>query len=140
MICPPTVMSVPLVLRNFDPRAERPGGFFSSLGLGLQHASAHLGALGWVGALGTWLEGSSFFACGGLGHHHLFTVHHGNLQLGVKTKTISLTLLGTQQQTQEALGHHENALVLGCSGYTAGHVLYQYCGRGQQLEARSPRR
>jgi hypothetical protein len=81
MIRLPTVMSVPLVLRNFDPRAEKPGGFFSSLGFGLHHASAHLGALGWVGALGTWLEGGSFFACGGLGHHHLFTVHHGNLQL-----------------------------------------------------------
>jgi hypothetical protein len=82
MIRLPTVMSVPLVLRNFDPRAERPGGFFSSLGFGLHHASAHLGALGWVGALGTWLERGSFFACGGLSHHH-FSVHHGILQLGL---------------------------------------------------------
>jgi len=81
MIRPPIVMSVPLVLRNLYPRAERPGGFFSSLGFGLQHASAHLGALGWVGALGTGLEGSSFFACGFGRGHHLFAVHHGNLQL-----------------------------------------------------------
>ena len=80
MIRPPIVMSVPFVLRNLDPRAAKPGGFFSSL-LGFGHASTHLGALGWVRTLGTWLEGSSFFACGGLGHHHLFTVHHGNLQL-----------------------------------------------------------
>ena len=92
MIRPPTVMSVPLVLRNFDPRAERPGGFFSSLGFGLHHASAHLGALGWVGALGTGLERGSFFACGGLGYHHLFTVHHGNLQLGVSETSRFLQL------------------------------------------------
>jgi hypothetical protein len=115
MIRPPIVMSVPLVLRNLDPRAAKPGGFFSSL-LGFGHASAHLGALSWVGALGTWLERSSFFACGGLGHHHLFSVHHKNLQLGVsgtsrflqlsfwvELQTVSLALC---QRVLHALSQH----------------------------------
>jgi hypothetical protein len=60
--------------------AELAGFQGQALLLGFGHASAHLGTLGWVGALGTWLERCSFFACGGLGHHH-FSVHHKNLQL-----------------------------------------------------------
>ena len=82
-----TVMLAPLVLRNFAPRVERPGGFFTSLGLGF-HALAHGSTFGFVGAASTWFK-RSFFACGfggsfggGLGHHH-FSVHHGDSPVGV---------------------------------------------------------
>jgi hypothetical protein len=60
--------------------AELAGFQEQALLLGFGEAGASLRALGWVRATFAGFEGSSFFACGG---HHLFTVHHENLQLGL---------------------------------------------------------
>jgi hypothetical protein len=69
---------VPLWLKTSPPSCKA-RGLFSLLGFG--EAGACFGALGWVGAALAGLEGCSFFACGFGRGHHLFTVHHGNLQL-----------------------------------------------------------
>jgi hypothetical protein len=83
MIRLPTVMSVPFVLRNFDPRAERPGGFFSSLHHHFLGALTLGLARSRTRATGARFEWGFFGLVGGgalTAHWHCF---HGNLQLGV---------------------------------------------------------